>query len=363
MIVEIECLPTPPGTPDVQFEHVEAAIAVIQNSGLKYEVGALGSTVEGDPDELWPLMRRVHEACLESGAESLVSVNQGRPAGRRRRYAVDGGAHGPVPERRARLVTTALRAARHYLPAALFLAALIAVWDVWVRVAGTPSYLLPPPGSLLDAFLDQRAALPGHIRTTLSEALLGLAFAALLGVGAAALIASLPLARRVLYPLLVVSQNIPVLVLAPLLAVWFGFGLTPKVLIVVLIGFFPIAVNTADGLMNADREMVALVRSMGADRLKVLRLVLIPSAVPSFFAGLQIGAAYAVIAAVIAEWMGASSGLGLFIIRSQRAFRTDQIFMAVVLIALISITLFVCVHLLARYAMPWRHAGAPTEGN
>ena len=232
-----------------------------------------------------------------------------------------------------------------------------------MRVAGTPSYLLPPPGSLLDAFLDQRAVLPVHIRTTLSEALLGLAFAALLGVGAAALIASLPLARRVLYPLLVVSQNIPVLVLAPLLAVWFGFGLTPKVLIVVLIGFFPIAVNTADGLMNADREMVALVRSMGADRLKVLRLVLIPSAVPSFFAGLQIGAAYAVIAAVIAEWMGASSGLGLFIIRSQRAFRTDQIFMAVVLIALISITLFVCVHLLARYAMPWRHAGAPTEGN
>ena len=260
-------------------------------------------------------------------------------------------------------MTAALRAARHYLPAALFLAVLIAVWDVWVRVAGTPSYLLPPPGSLLDAFLDQRAVLPVHIRTTLSEALLGLAFAALLGVGAAALIASLPLARRVLYPLLVVSQNVPVLVLAPLLAVWFGFGLTPKVLIVVLIGFFPIAVNTADGLMNADREMVALVRSMGADRLKVLRLVLIPSAVPSFFAGLQIGAAYAVIAAVIAEWMGASSGLGLFIVRSQRAFRTDQIFMAVVLIALISITLFVCVHLLARYAMPWRHAGAPTEGN
>ena len=205
--------------------------------------------------------------------------------------------------------------------------------------------------------------LPGHIRTTLTEALLGLALAALLGATTAALIASLPLARRVLYPLLVGSQNIPVLVLAPLLAVWFGFGLTPKVVIVVLIGFFPIAVNTADGLMNADREMVALVRSMGADRLKVLRLVLIPSAVPAFFAGLQIGAAYAVIAAVIAEWMGASSGLGLFIVRSQRAFRTDQIFMAVVLIALISIALFVSVHLLARYSMPWRHAGAPAEGD
>jgi len=149
-----------------------------------------------------------------------------------------------------------------------------------------------------------------------------------------------------------------VLVLAPLLAVWFGFGLMPKVLIVVLIGFFPIAVNTAEGLMNADREMIALVRSMGASRWQVLRKVLVPSAVPSFFAGLQIGAAYAVIGAVIAEWMGASSGLGLFITRSQRAFRTDQIFMAVVVIALVSIALFVSVQLLARVAMPWRHAGA-----
>ena len=247
---------------------------------------------------------------------------------------------------------------REYSPAALFLVVLVAVWEWTVRARDVADYLMPPPSQVWTAFLDQRGVLPAHIQTTLSEALLGLFFAIVLGVGLAALIASLPLARRVLYPVLVVSQNIPVLVLAPLLAVWFGFGLMPKVLIVVLIGFFPIAVNTAEGLMNADREMIALVRSMGASRWQVLRTVLVPSAVPSFFAGLQIGAAYAVIGAVIAEWMGASSGLGLFITRSQRAFRTDQIFMAVVVIALVSIALFVSVQLLARVAMPWRHAGA-----
>jgi ABC-type nitrate/sulfonate/bicarbonate transport system permease component len=247
---------------------------------------------------------------------------------------------------------------REYSPAALFLVVLVAVWEWTVRSRDVADYLMPPPSQLWTAFLDQRMVLPAHIQTTLSEALLGLFFAIVLGVGLAALIASLPLARRVLYPVLVVSQNIPVLVLAPLLAVWFGFGLMPKVLIVVLIGFFPIAVNTAEGLMNADREMIALVRSMGASRWQVLRTVLVPSAVPSFFAGLQIGAAYAVIGAVIAEWMGASSGLGLFITRSQRAFRTDQIFMAVVVIALVSIALFVSVQLLARLAMPWRHTGA-----
>lgn len=247
------------------------------------------------------------------------------------------------------------RVAIDLLPAVLFLVALLVGWEIWVRARDVPGYLMPPPSDLWQAFLDQRGTLPGHTRTTLTEATLGLFFAAVLGVVLAALIASVPFARRVLYPLLVVSQNIPVLVLAPLLAVWFGFGMTPKVLIVVLIGFFPIAVNTADGLLRADREMVDLVRSMGASRWQVLRTVLIPSAVPSFFAGLQIGAAYAVIGAVIAEWMGASSGLGLFITRSQRAFRTDQIFMAVVLIALISIAFFVAVQLIARLVMPYRH--------
>ena len=252
---------------------------------------------------------------------------------------------------------------REYSPAALFLVVVVALWEWTVRARDVADYLMPPPSQLWTAFLDQRGVLPAHIQTTLSEALLGLFFAIVLGVGLAALIASLPLARRVLYPVLVVSQNIPVLVLAPLLAVWFGFGLMPKVLIVVLIGFFPIAVNTAEGLMNADREMISLVRSMGASRWQVLRAVLVPSAVPSFFAGLQIGAAYAVIGAVIAEWMGASSGLGLFITRSQRAFRTDQMFMAVVVISLVSIALFVSVQLLARIAMPWRHAGADTGEN
>ena len=252
---------------------------------------------------------------------------------------------------------------REYSPAALFLMVLVALWEWTVRARDVADYLMPPPSQIWTAFLDQRSVLPAHIQTTLSEALLGLFFAIVLGVGLAALISSLPFARRVLYPVLVVSQNIPVLVLAPLLAVWFGFGLMPKVLIVVLIGFFPIAVNTAEGLMNADREMISLVRSMGASRWQVLRTVLVPSAVPSFFAGLQIGAAYAVIGAVIAEWMGASSGLGLFITRSQRAFRTDQMFMAVVVISLVSIALFVSVQLLARIAMPWRHAGADTGEN
>jgi ABC-type nitrate/sulfonate/bicarbonate transport system permease component len=144
------------------------------------------------------------------------------------------------------------------------------------------------------------------------------------------------------------------IVLAPLLVVWFGFGITPKLLVVALIGFFPIAVSTADGLLNADRQLIDLIRAMGASRGRVLRTVLIPSALPSFFAGLKISASYAVLAAVIGEWVGASSGLGLFITRAQTAFRTDRVLVAVVVIAAISVTLFLATQLLARMAMPYR---------
>ncbi len=242
-----------------------------------------------------------------------------------------------------------------YAPATALLVALIAGWEAWVRVFDTKPYILPAPSRIWWTFLDVRGLLPGHIRTTMTEAVLGLVYGAGIGAALAALIASVPLARRVLYPILVVSQTIPMVVLAPLLIAWFGFGMTPKVVVVALIAFFPVVVSTADGLTGADPEMVGLVRSMGANRLQVMRYVLFPSALPAFFAGLKIAAAYAVVGAVIGEWVGASSGLGLFITRSQRSFRVDQIFVAVVVVALSSIALFAAVHLLARLASPWTY--------
>ncbi|MDA0269752.1 MAG: ABC transporter permease [Chloroflexi bacterium] len=243
------------------------------------------------------------------------------------------------------------------LPALAFLLTVLVVWEVTVRALDVAPYLVPAPSRVWDAFLETRGVLPGHIRTTMTEALAGLFIACASGVGIAGLLAASVPSRRALYPLLVISQNIPMVVLAPLLAVWFGFGIMPKVLIVALIGFFPIVVSTTDGLLRADRDLVELARSLGAGRWQVLRTILIPSAVPAFFAGLQISAAYAVLGAVIGEWVGASSGLGLFIARSQRAFRVDQVFVAVIVIAAVSIALFAAVHLLARLAMPWQHAG------
>ena len=248
-----------------------------------------------------------------------------------------------------------------YAPAVLLLAGLVGLWELLVEALDARPYILPAPSAIWGALLEKGHLLPNHIRATALEAVLGLTAAAAGGALLAVAIASVPLARRTLYPIIVASQTVPAFVLAPLLMVWAGIGLESKVIIVALVGFFPIVVSTVDGLASADREMVALVRSMGARKFGELRHVLIPSAIPGFFAGLKIAAAYAVIGAVIGEWVAAKEGLGIFIIRSQASFRIDQIFVAIAVIALLSIALFVAVHLLARAASPWLYANTKGE--
>ncbi|MGB9377053.1 MAG: ABC transporter permease, partial [Mycobacteriales bacterium] len=229
---------------------------------------------------------------------------------------------------------------------------------VWVSVGGVAPYLLPAPSRIAAAFLDSRSLLWGHLLTTTEEAVLGIAVGAVLGALLAVAIASVGLLRRSLYPLLVVTQVIPIVVLAPLLVLWFGFGLTPKVVVVALIVFFPVVVSTVAGLRGVDREMVDLVRSMGASTGQVLRTVLIPAAVPAFFAGLRISAAYAVAGAVIGELVGAQSGLGLFMDRSRASYQVDRIFVAVALIAVLSLALFGLVSLAGRLAAPWHRVSS-----
>jgi ABC-type nitrate/sulfonate/bicarbonate transport system permease component len=242
-----------------------------------------------------------------------------------------------------------------YLPPVALLVGLVGLWELWVAVDDTPSYLLAAPTDIWAAFSDNLDVLPDHLRATSIEAVLGLVIGAVAGVTVAVALHSIPLVRRVLYPLLVGSQTIPMIVLAPLLVLWFGFGYTPKVLVVVLIVFFPVAVSTAAGLETADRELIDLVRAMGGSRGQVLRHVLVPTAVPAFFSGLRIAAAYAVAGAVVGEWVGAENGLGIFITRSQASFRVDQVFVAVALIALLSMALFGLVHVAARLASPWMY--------
>lgn len=258
-----------------------------------------------------------------------------------------------LPGARPALRRGATRSGRWLPPAALLLA-IVGGWEVWVRIRNTPDYILPAPSQIAAATGDAAPLLPGHLATTALETVLGLIVGAAVGAGVALLISAVPLARRTLQPLLVASQTIPMIILAPLFALWFGLGLTPKVLIVALITFFPVTVSTAAGLTSADDELVDLIRALGGSPRTVLRLVRIPAAVPSFFAGLRISAAYAVAGAVIGESVGgSSSGLGRFINRSRQAFLVDRVMVAVVIVALLSAALYALVGVLGRWATPW----------
>jgi ABC-type nitrate/sulfonate/bicarbonate transport system permease component len=237
-------------------------------------------------------------------------------------------------------------------------AGLLAAWQAWVQVRGIEPYVLPSPGRIARTAVDIAPRLGGHVATTVGEAALGLAIGAVVGVVLAVVIARFRLARQVLYPLVAVSQTIPMIVLAPLLVIWFGFGLTPKVVLVALIVLFPVLVATVGGLDGADPELVDLVRSMGGSRGQVLRLVQLPAARPAFFSGLRIAGTYAIGGAVIAEYLGGSvraSGLGRLIQRAQASYDVDVIFVAVALVGLLTALLFVVIGVAARLAVPWLH--------
>ena len=241
-----------------------------------------------------------------------------------------------------------------YAPPALLLLALLLAWELLVRGLALPEWLLPPPSRVAAALVAGAPGLAEHVAATLYVTGLGFGLALALGFGLAFAIDAAPLLRRALYPLLVVSQTVPIVAIAPLLVVGFGFGALPKVLVVALVTFFPIVVSTADGLQAADRDMLRLLDAMGARYWQTLRLLRLPAALPSVFSGLKIAVTYSVIGAVLAEWIGASAGLGVYIARSLRAFRTDQVFAAALLTSLLTLLLFGLTAALERWLIPWR---------
>lgn len=241
-----------------------------------------------------------------------------------------------------------------YAPPLLVLLALLLLWDLSVRLLALPAWLLPPPVAVGRTFLGSLDILRGHVAVTLLETVLGFSVALVVGFGLALAIDAAPLLRRMIYPLLVASQTIPIVAIAPLLVIGLGFGLLPKVVVVALVTFFPIVVNTVDGLQAADRDMLRLLRAMNASRWQTLRLLRIPAALPAIFSGLKVAVTYSVIGAVLAEWIGASAGLGVYIARSLRAFRTDQVFVGAALTSLLTIVLFLATIALERWLTPWR---------
>ncbi len=250
---------------------------------------------------------------------------------------------------------------REALPPLLLILFLVLVWQLVADQGGLSAFILPSPTGVAQAAWETRALLLPAIGSTLAATMIGLVIATLLGIAIAAAIDLSAIARRALYPILVATQTVQILAIAPLLIIWFGFGMFPTVFIVVLICFFPLALNTADGLASADPEQVDLFRAMNAKRGQIWRMVRLPSAMPAFFTGLRIAVTYSVVGATIGEWVGGSGGMGLYMLRSKNALATDQVFVAIVVTSIISIGLFVLVYLIERRALPWYHTQARGE--
>jgi ABC-type nitrate/sulfonate/bicarbonate transport system permease component len=236
----------------------------------------------------------------------------------------------------------------------LLIAVILGAWEIGVRVSGAPPWLLPAPSDVVRALAEDWNVLLPHALVTFSEVLIGFACAVVAGVGLGIAVYRSPTLNRALYPIIIASQTIPVPALAPLLLVSLGYGLEPKVVVTALVGFFPIVVNTVEGLRSTDRDVVNLLRSFGASRGKVFRLAEFPSSLPSIFAGARIAVAICVIGAVFGELVGARAGLGYLMVRAIAQFETPRMVAAIVLLSVMSTGLFATVGLVERALLPWR---------
>lgn len=240
-----------------------------------------------------------------------------------------------------------------WLPPGVLVLVLLALWQLCTAVFEVQSWLLPSPTAIVRAAFSAHNLLGQHIWQTAQETLWGFVLALLLGLLLGALIDVSSVARAALYPLLVVSQTIPIVAIAPLLAIWLGYGIWPKIIVVGLICFFPIVVSAADGLRSADPEHLALLRTMGASRSDVFLKVRLPGAMPMVFSGIKVAITYSVVGAILGEWVGASRGLGVFMLRATNSFRTDWVFVSIAITALMSVLLFGGVVLVERLVLGW----------
>jgi len=241
-------------------------------------------------------------------------------------------------------------------PVAL-LAAVVAAWEAAARLGAVEDYLLPAPSEVGRALVTDRELLFPDAWVTAQEVLLGFVIAVALGLGLAVLLHLSTVVRQAVYPLVVASQAVPVIVIAPILVIWFGFGMAPKLIVIALICFFPIVVNTFDGLQSVDRDQVKMLQTLNASRSDVFRYLELPASLPYLFSGAKIAVAVAVIGAVFGELVGSDAGLGHAIQIGTAQLLTARVFAAVLILSVMAIGLFALVAALERWAVPWAGKG------
>jgi len=245
---------------------------------------------------------------------------------------------------------------RRWLPPLALLAAAVGVWELVVRAANVPDYVFPAPSAVARSLADDSGLLARATVVTVREIVLGYLIAVAVALALAVVIHWSVVVRRALLPILVVSQTVPTVVLAPVLAILLGFGIGPKLVVVAVVCFFPIVVNAVDGLRATDPELIRMMRTLDGGRLAIFMRVEWPGALPAIFSGARVAATYAAVGAVFGEWAGSSSGLGFVMLQSQPELDTARIFAVIVVLSLLALALYGLVTLAERLLVPWRDA-------
>lgn len=252
-----------------------------------------------------------------------------------------------------RFLTPLRKLLRHSWPAMLAVASLILAWESYVHLSGISPTTLPAPSRVLIQGYEQRATLVVHTLATLQATIIGFAASLCAAFIFSVIVDFFPGLRRALFPVFIITQTLPLIAIAPLIVLWFGFGLTPKIVLVALVTFFPMLVALVQGYESTDKTIEELLTSMGTSRWQRFRMARLPSALPYFFAGLRISITYAVVGAIFAEYAGAAKGLGIYILNSKNNFRPDLVLSAVFVSAILTLALFGLTVMIQRAAMPW----------
>ncbi len=242
---------------------------------------------------------------------------------------------------------------KKFLPPLVVLAAILALIQLLSVTGVIREFVLPAPSAVWRALITDTNLLWGHLKETLYVSLLGFFFSIVLGILVALLMDSFNLIYRAIYPLLVVSQTIPTMIITPVIVLMFGYGILPRLAVVVLVCFFPVSINLLQGFSAVDQDQIRLMRTLGANRSKILWHVKFPSGLLHLFSGIRIAATYCVMAAVLAEWSGGGTGLGIYMLRTKRSYAFDRMFASIILIVCLSLLLYYFVLVVERLATPW----------
>ncbi|WAA12863.1 ABC transporter permease [Fervidibacillus halotolerans] len=228
------------------------------------------------------------------------------------------------------------------------------LWEMSSFVFQIPGWILPAPSDIFRELVVGWSNYRDDLFSTIQLIIIGLTIGSGTGIIAAILLHLYPKLRQAFYPILIISQNIPMIVLAPLLVIWFGFGLLPKIIVITLVCFFPITISLLDGFRQTDRDLVLYMQMVGASKGQIFRKLEWPYALPFLFSGLKISATYSVMGAVISEWLGASKGIGVYMTLASSSFRTDRVFVAIMIIIVLSLCFFLFILFLEKKFIKWK---------